>query len=103
MHILFPERFKEPVNHTTINDDTPYTQHCEENVQAMCGLIESSNLVSVQQENRGVVNVFSGQVATPEQSADMMSFRQAGMVAYGQYITTRLLEIPMPPSGVKNC
>ena len=74
MHILFPERFKEPMNHTTISDDTPYTQHCEENVRTMCGLIESSKLVSVQQENRGVVNVFSGQVATPEQSIDMMSF-----------------------------
>ena len=94
MHILFPERFKDPVNHATITDDTPYTHHCEENVQTMCGLIESSRLVSVQQENRGVVNVFSGQVATPEQSVDMMSFRQVGMVAYRQYITTRLLEMP---------
>ena len=31
------------------------TQHCEEIVQTMCGLIESIKLVSVQQENRGVI------------------------------------------------
>ena len=57
-------------------------------------IIESSKLISVQQENRGVVNIFSGQVATPEQSVDMMTFRQVGMVAYKQYITTRLIEMP---------
>ena len=51
----------------------------------MCGLIESSKLISVLQENRGVVNVFSGQVATPEQSVDAMTFQQVGMVAYKQY------------------
>ena len=74
MQILFPERFKEPVHHTSIIDETPYAQHWEENIQTMCGLMDSGKLVSVQDDNRGVVNVFSGQVATPEQSVDMMSF-----------------------------
>ena len=94
MHILFPEKFKGSEHHINIIDDTPCTQHWEENIQTMCGLIESSKLVSVQQENRGVVNIFSGQVATPEQSVDMMTFRQVGIVAYKQYITTRLIEMP---------
>ena len=64
LYILFPERFQEYVNHATISDETPHAQHCEENVQAMCELME----------NRELVNVFSGQIATPKQSVDMMQF-----------------------------
>ena len=48
----------------------------------------------MEQNSRGVVNVFSGQVATPEQSVDMMTFRETGIKAYRQYISTRLLEVP---------
>ena len=94
MHIQFSERFKGSVHHTSIIDDTPCTQYKEENIQIMCELIEGSKLINVQQENRGVVKVNSGQVATPEQSVDMMIFRQVGMVAYKQYMTTRLIEMP---------
>ena len=94
LRILFPERFKEPVDYLTICNGTSYAQHWEENIQKMCSFVESSELLSVEQENRGLVNVFSGQVATPEQSKDMMTFRETGTVAYRQYISIRLLEVP---------
>ena len=51
MQISFPERFKEPVHHISIIDDTPHTQNWEENIQTMCGLMDSGKLVSVQHDN----------------------------------------------------
>ena len=33
IYILFPEKFKGSEHHTTIIDDTPCTQHWEENIQ----------------------------------------------------------------------
>jgi len=74
LRILFPERFRKPADFLTISDDTPYLQHWEENIQKMCDLVKSNKLLDVEQDNRGFVNVFSGQVATPEQSVDMMTF-----------------------------
>jgi len=55
-----------------ISDDTPYLHHWEENIQKVCGLVESNKLLDVEQDNRGAVNIFSGQVATPEQSVDIL-------------------------------
>ena len=106
LRILFPERFKEPVDYLMICNGTSHVQHWEENIQKMCSFVESSELLSVEQKNRGLVNVFSGQVATPEQSKDMMIFRETGTVSYRQYISTRLLEVPSnsnSPSGIKSC
>jgi len=96
LHILFPKRFQESVNHATISVGT-HAQHCEQNVQAMCELMESKKTVGMER-NRELVNVFSGQIPTPEQSADMMQFREVGTMAYRQYISTRLLK----PSGNTN-
>jgi len=41
-----------------------------------------------------LMNVFTGQVATAEQTKDMLSFRQVGIQAYKQYISTRILQSP---------
>ena len=94
MQELFPEKFKEFTNPNTIIDATPYAQHCEENIKEMCALISSKKLVIVQQENRGLLNVFTGQVATPEQTTDMLSFCRIGLEAFQQYINTRILQTP---------
>ena len=48
----------------------------------ICTLLSSKKLVSVQQENRGLLNVFPGQVTTPEQTTDMLSFRCIGLEAF---------------------
>ena len=91
---LFPEKFEELINPNTITDSTPHVQHCEENVQKMCALIMTNKLVSIQEENRGLLNVFTGYVATPEQTTDMLSFRQIGLEVFQQYINTRILQTP---------
>ena len=71
---LSPEKFKELTSPNTITNNTPYVQHCEENIQKMCTSINTNKLVTVHEENRGPLNVFTGQVATPEQTTDMLSF-----------------------------
>ena len=82
-----------PADNLTISHDTLPTA-LGRKYSEMCSLVESNKLLDVVQKNRGVVNVFIGQVATPEQSVDMMTFRETGIVAYRQYISTRLLEVP---------
>ena len=57
----------------------------------MCTLIIGNKQFIIQDKNRGLLNVFTNQVATPEQAHDMLSFRQIGLQAYQQYITTRIL------------
>ena len=94
MQELFPEKFKEFTHPNTITDGTPHAKHCEENILKMCALITSNKLINVQEENRGLVNMFSGQVATPEQSTDMLSFRSTGLEAFKQYVNTRILNTP---------
>jgi len=52
-------------------------------------------MVGVHQNNRELTNVFNGQVATPEQAADMMRFRDIGLEANKHYINTRLIHSNM--------
>ena len=56
----------------------------------MCSEIDTSKLVGIH-ETRTLVNVFSGQVATPEQTTDMLSFREIGVRAFKQYVETRII------------
>ena len=61
----------------------------------MCMEITTKKLLPLQlQSNRGIVNTFSGQKATPEQSKDMLTFHEIGMQAYEQYVTHRILQSP---------
>ena len=94
MQELFPEKFKDLVNPNIITDNIPYAQYCKENIQKMCALISFNELVSIQQENRRLLNVFTGQVATPKQATDMLSFRCIGLEAFQQYINTQILQTP---------
>ena len=60
----------------------------------MLNIVYPNKLVSIQEENRGRVNVFSGQVATPEQTVDMLSFRDIGLQTFRQYVNTRIIQRP---------
>ena len=88
---LFPTDLLEHCKLNTIIDKIPHSRHCEENIQTMCTLIIGNKQFIIQDKNRGLLNVFTNQVATPEQAHDMLSFRQIGLQAYQQYITTRIL------------
>ena len=70
--MIFPERFKESVKSNTINDNTPHAQHTEENIHEMCALVDSSKMMSPQEEDRGIMNAFTGQLATVEQTKDVV-------------------------------
>ena len=63
----------------------------------MCSLVREKNLL-VTTTNRGILNVFSGQRATPEQETDMLNFRRIGKQAYFDYVTHHILH---QPSSVK--
>ena len=76
IQVLFPEKSEKFMYNNTITDDAPYAKHSEENIQKMCSKIDANKLVSIQEENRGLMNVFSGQVATPEQTVDMLRIFQ---------------------------
>ena len=51
------------------------------------------------QSNRGLINVFNGQKATPQQASDMLAFHTIGVQAYQQYITHRILMQPSPSNA----
>ena len=44
--------------------------------------------------NRGLVNVFTGQKATPEQTKDMLTFHQIGDQSFQHYVKHRILQQP---------
>jgi len=50
--------------------------------------------------NRGIVNVFSGQKATPEQETDMLNFCHIG---YMDYVTHHILHQPSSVQAPLRC
>ena len=69
----------------------------------MCTLVDSNTQVSLQDDDRGLMNVFTGIVVTAEQTKDMLSFRQVGIQAYKQYISTRILQSPSHANTTLRC
>ena len=67
----------------------------EENIQRMQLEISSKNLLPILTDsNRGLVNVFSGTKATPEQSHDLLTFRKVGMKDIKNFVLHRILRHP---------
>ena len=52
----------------------------------MCSEIDSNKLMSIWEGKRELRNVFSGLVATPEQTTDMLTFRDIAWTASIQTI-----------------
>ena len=58
----------------------------------MCSLVSQHNLFTLNATiNRGLVNVFIGTQATPEQSCDLLNARKIGQQGYINYITHNIL------------
>ena len=87
--MLFPEKCKDLVYNSTIIDYTPSAKHTEDNIQRMCSEIDSNKLVGIHEETRTLVN---GQVATPKQTADMLSLREIEVQVFKQYDETRMIQ-----------
>ena len=64
-----------------------------ENIAAMDGAIADSKMIAFTTVNRGLMNFFSKEKATPEQSHDL-SFRKTGVQHLESYINTNILHNP---------
>ena len=59
----------------------------------MCAEIKKHKLFQLQlTTNRGIINVFTGQTATREQTSDMLSCRQIGMKSFQSYVQYHILK-----------
>ena len=59
----------------------------------MCSAINTNKLFQLQ-TNRGIINVFTGQKATPEQASDMLNCHQIGAQSFQIYIKYHILKQP---------
>ena len=90
---LFPERASNSPSTESITDSTKDALHWEENIRQVCSLVHSNHLLPPKLEyNRGLVNVFTGQKATPEQTKDMLTFHQIGDQSFQHYVKHRILQ-----------
>ena len=79
----------------TIMDGTATTKHYEENIEKMSLLLSQYALLpSSVESNRGIVNVFTGTKATPEQTHDLINARNLGEQGYINYVSHYLLQLP---------
>ena len=61
----------------------------------MCSLVsEHTIFIPSIKSNRGLVNVFTGTQATPEQSHDLLNARKVGQQGYINYVTHYILQLP---------
>ena len=87
MQVLFSERHKKLFSSTIINV-TPSVKHTEENFWKLCFEIDVDKLMDALKGNWEPVNVFNGQVATSEQTINMLSFRDIGHQAVCEHQDT---------------
>ena len=67
----------------TVFDHSSAADKREQNIDAMKLIIANKNLLPpITTTNRGLINVFSGQKASTEQSHDLLAFRQIGLSHY---------------------
>ena len=68
----------------------------EQNITHMCIELLNSAIVqpATSQHTRGLINIFTGQEATHQQSHDLLLFRVIGQKAFEDYVTYRILMIP---------
>ncbi len=92
LKIIFPEQFKADNSNPNITDNTKEAAKREEDILAMTHTITDNNLLPKNSDtDRGLVNSFTGQKATPEQLHDMSNFRKIGEEATRSYIQHQIL------------
>lgn len=90
LHQLFPQPLTTP-NSNTIQDVSKESYKKKKDIQSMILTIEESGLPSSLETNRGLVNTFDGQKASPEQCHDMLQFHNIGEESSKNYIQKQLL------------
>ena len=89
---LFPEISKEQQQSTIVDVTTP-TKHWEENIEKMRLLIVQYALFKPSTTDRGLVNVFTGTKATPEQTYDLLNARKLGKQGYTNYVSHHIIKV----------
>ena len=90
---LFPERSFCHTQPSDILDSSPQANRYEENIKQMSNLVVTKGLFPTNPHNdRGLLNVFTGQQATHEQTSDMLSFYQIGENAFQNYVKYHILQ-----------
>ena len=100
---LFPESTSTTHNmQKTVFDHSSAADKREQNIDTMKLIIANKNLLPpITTTNRGLINVFSGQKASTEQSHDLLAFRQIGLSHYENYVKTRILKEPSTKTAVR--
>ncbi len=90
---LFPDS-AEPAQQSNLFDTTSHTKRWDTNIATMRSVMSKHKMFTSPESNRGIVNVFTGQEATPEQRHDLLNARKLGTQHYENYITHHILQVP---------
>ena len=93
IHQLFPETSKDSTTPSiTMLDNTPQFARKEENIQVMSTEINEKNLFPLDiSTNRGIINVFTSQLATTEQAHDLLNCHSIGEITISQTLSFVIL------------
>jgi hypothetical protein len=97
MRELFPEKTTSETtsSDSSVNDMSTEGKHKEENINVIIAKAVNHQLLPTElQSDRGLINIFTGQVATAEQTHDLLNFYKIGEDATSQYIRYFLLNMP---------
>ena len=85
---LFPTRAQKKSNITTPYTAKPNDFKCEQNVCALVSLLNEADMLSLTENNRGLINNFTRKEANPVQQNDLMNFRFLGQQEFLQRISS---------------
>ena len=92
---IFPHLNRDPQILFDVFSSTSEIKEREDNIVAMLSEIQCKELLPGSiSGNRGLVNIFSGVHATPEQRHDLLNIREIGCTNLTNYITHKILKIP---------
>ena len=84
---------KPPPKSLSIFNSTPHASRCEDNIKSMCSKLTELRVFEAAVSNRGLQSV-DGAPASPEQKADLLSFRDIGQDHYLAYVNYFILKNP---------
>ena len=96
---LFPEqrKHKPSFSHKPSSKD----KISDNNIKGMRESIEGHGMFSISTMNQGLWNFLDNIQATPEQSRDLLTFRQIGQSSFEEYISSKLLKQPSTQAPVQ--
>ena len=91
---LFPTRAQKKNNITTPYTAKPNDFKCEQNVCALVSLLKEADMLSLTENNRGLMNNFTRKEANPVQQNDLLNFRFLGQQEFLKRISSVTLKKP---------